>query len=178
MCSNLSKSLSLQINLPLSARMHVRHLILSCSLPLKTRIEIITTVVQLLLSLLIAKFHFSQIQQGCHKSRTAAQETETIHLQKHWLWLWICVLYNVRAKIFLPSVYVCASVCLYLLIYSCVNALQHAVEWRRIGSGSHAEKPVGCHCNGTPLSVCLMCVQAVTKGVDGTKSMRTPAHER
>lgn len=142
MCSNLSKCLSLQINLePLSARMHVNytHLILSCSLPLKTRIEIITTVVQLLLSLLIAKFHFSQIKQGCHKSRTAAQETETIHLQKHWVWLWICVLYNVRAKIFLPSVCMCASVCLYLLIYSCVNALQHAVEWRRIGSGSHAE---------------------------------------
>lgn len=82
-----SECLSLQINLePLSARMHVNytHLILSCSLPLKTRIEIIiTTVVQLLLSLLIAKFHFSQIKQGCHKSRTAAQETETIHLQKH-----------------------------------------------------------------------------------------------
>lgn len=76
-----SECLSLQINLePLSARMHVNytHLILSCSLPLKTRIEIITTVVQLLLSLLIAKFHFSQIKQGCRKSRT-----ETIHLQKH-----------------------------------------------------------------------------------------------
>lgn len=33
--------------------------------------------------------------------------------------------------------YVC--VCLYLFIYSSMNALEHAVQWWRIGSGSPAE---------------------------------------
>lgn len=36
--------------------------------------------------------------------------------------------------------YACpVCLCVYLLIYSSVNALERAVEWRRIGSGSPAE---------------------------------------
>ncbi len=75
-------------------------------------------------------------------------------------------------------VYMC--VCLYLFIYSSVNALERAVEWQRIGSGSPAESLLDAIVMAHRW-VCVSCVCGEAGGGgggDGTKSIRTPAHER
>lgn len=69
------------------------------------------------------------------------------------------------------TVYVC---CLHLLIYSSVNALEHAAEWWRIGSGSPAESLldaiVMAHHRVCVSHVCV-CSGGSGGGGDGTKSI-------